>query len=245
MKIAYFATLLILLLIVGSCQKEEVLSEPSDFSSASYQTLGTYDTTGKPNYLLPKDNVSSGMISYVKSTLIEKSDLSKTNPELLTASVNTDIVLTTPSDVLITFVYQNTAYPNTLAFYTYPTNSPPTSAKDVKTITYIFPNSGIGTPLRAGDKVKIGRFEAGTSIGFVMMKGAWDPTTKIIDNKAEHYCSTDILNPELDPKLKKHAVIINYSSENKSLIGFENTNRTSEKCDNDFNDVVFYTTLTN
>jgi hypothetical protein len=37
--------------------------------------------------------------------------------------------------------------------------------------------------------------------------------------------------------------MLNYASESKTLLGFENTDRTSDKCDNDFNDVVFYATV--
>jgi hypothetical protein len=242
MKIKNYTTLLILLLSFGACQKEEILSKPVDFSSASYQSLGTYDSSGKPSYLLPKDNISTGMLSHIRSTLTEKADLRTTNPQLLTT--NADIAITQSSDVLITFVYQNTIYTNTLAFYTYPTNTPPTSGKDIKTITYIFPSAGIGTPLKAGDKVSIGRFEPGTSIGFVLLKGAWNPTTKTLDNKVEHYCSSDNLNPEVDLSLKKHAILTNYATDNKVLIGFENTNRSNDKCDHDFNDAVFYATMT-
>jgi hypothetical protein len=244
MKIKIYTALLVLILMVGACKKEDVLSKPVDYSAASYQTLGTYDSTGKPDYLLPKDKVTTDMMSYIRSILVEKTDLRNTSPDLLANGANANIAITQSSDVFITFVYQNTAYSNVLAFYTYPTGTPPASSKDVKAITYIFPSAGTGTPLRAGDKVKIGRFEAGTSIGFIIMKGAWNATTKTIDNNVEHFTSNDVLNPEVDANLKKHAVIINYTSENKSLIAFENTDRSNAKCDHDFNDVVFYTTVT-
>jgi Domain of unknown function (DUF4114) len=241
MKINTCITLSIPLLLLCACKKE-ILSRPVDFSSASYQTLGTYDSTGKPNNLLPRDNISSEMMSYVKTTLVEKSDVSKTFPELLSKS-SADFAITQSSDVFITYAYNNTVYSNALAFYTYPTGTPPTTGKDIKSITIIFPNAGAGTKLKAGDKVNIGRFEPGTSIGFVVLKGAWDATTKSLNNKVEHYLSTDILNPEVASSLKRHTVMLNYASENKTFIGFENTDRTSEKCDNDFNDIVFYSTV--
>jgi hypothetical protein len=57
-----------------------------------------------------------------------------------------------------------------------------------------------------------------------------------------HFCSNDILNPEVDPKLKKHAVLIN-APDNRVLIGFEDLNRTLPQCDHDFNDVVVYSTV--
>ncbi len=116
----------------------------------------------------------------------------------------------------------------------------PATTKDIKVITYVFPNVGGHTPLKAGDRVKIGRFEAGTSIGFVLMRGAWEMKNATLDNNAVHFCSSDALNPEVEPKLKKHAVLINYPPEDKVLVGFEDSDRTTPNCDNDFNDLEFY-----
>lgn len=240
-----YATSLILILMLGACKKENpVLTVPVDFTGTTYQTLGTYDAFGTPAYLLPKDVVSADMQSFITNSLVEKSDLTITHPELLSTSAIADITITTPADVFVTFVSQITNNKNALAFYTYPTNSSPASAKDIKTITYIFPSIGDGTMLQAGDKVKIGRFAVGTSIGFVLLRDAWNPATRVLDNTAVHYCSNDVLNPEVKPELKKHAVLINYAPEHKVLIGFENTNRTLKSCDNDFNDVVIYVTVT-
>lgn len=244
MKMKKLTPLFIILFMVGACKKE-VVTKPVEFTSTSYQTLGTYDTSGKPSYLVnPPDVVSAPLKTFISTTLVEKADLRTTHPELLTSSAIADIKITQPSDVLITFVSQVTQSTNALAFYTYPTNAPPATPKDIPTMTYIFPNMGIGTQLKAGDKVKIGRFEAGNSIGFVLLKNAWNSTTKTLDNNAVHFLSNDVLNPEVDPNLKKHAVLINYPAENKVLIGFENTNRTEKQCDHDFNDVVIYATVT-
>ena len=237
--------LLIVFFVFAACKKEAVLTKPVEFNSTSYKALGTYDSSGTPAYLVtPRDVISPNMLSYANSMLVEKQDLRKTHPELLTTTAIADIKITQPSDVLITFVSQVTQSTNALAFYTYPTGTPPATPKDIPLMTYIFPNMGIGTKLQPGDKVKIGRFEAGTSIGFVLLKNAWNTTTKAIDNSAVHFLSNDVLNPEIDPNLKKHAVLINYPAESKVLIGFENTDRTSSQCDHDFNDVVIYATVT-
>ena len=163
---------------------------------------------------------------------------------MLESKAIADIRITQPSDVFITFVSQGGRFTNSIAFYIYPTSQPPASAKDINIITYIFPNAGNLTPLQAGDKVKIGRFEVGTSVGFVLMQSAWNVTTSTLNNNAVHFCSNDVLNPEVDPNLKKHAVLINYAPENKVLIGFEDVDRTTPECDNDFNDVVVYATIT-
>lgn len=244
MKMKNLIPLFILILIVNACKKEAV-TKPVEFTSTSYATLGSYDTSGTPsNLVTPPDVVSADMQSYIKTTLVEKADLRNTHPELLTTKAIADIPITRPSNVLITFVSQITTSSNALAFYTYPTNAPPASAADIKTITYFFPNMGLGTKLKPGNKVNIGRFEAGTSIGFVLLKDGWNAAAKTLDNNAVHFCSNDVLNPEVDPNLKKHAVIINYPPQDKLLVGFENTDRTDAKCDHDFNDVVIYATVT-
>lgn len=244
MKMKKITPLFIIILTVFACKKDAV-TKPVEFTTTNYQTLGAYDTSGIPAYLsIPRDVISPDLQVYIKTTLPEKLDLRKTNPELLTTKAIADIAITQPSDVLITFVSQVTNSTNALAFYTYPTNTPPATPKDIQTITYIFPSVGLGSKLKAGDKVKIGRFEAGTSIGFVLLKDAWNPASKTLDNNAVHFLSNDVLNPEVDPNLKKHAVLINYIPENKLLVGFENTDRTSAQCDHDFNDVVIYATVT-
>ena len=246
MKTKIYTSLFIFLLAVSACEKktDEPLTRPVEFPETAYEPLGTYDDSGKPNYLLTPDPISSDLLSFINSSLPEKEDLRSTHPELLNSSAIGDIVITKQSEVFITFVSQGTAYANTFVYYTYPTNQPPASPKDITKINYVFPNAGSGTPLQTGDKVKIGNFNAGTSIGFAILVDAWKPATKSINNKAVHFLSNDVLNPEVDPKLKKHAVLINYPSENKVLIGFEDIDRTSSDCDHDFNDVVVYATVT-
>ncbi len=228
--------------MLNACKKDPV-TKPVKFTSTSYQTLGTYDATGNPDYLL-KDTISSALLSFINNTLPNAENLTTSHPELFNTTAIADITITQSSDVFITFVKEDGRFKNSIAFYTYPTNQPPVSAKDIKIITYVFPNAGNLTPLQAGDKAKIGRFNVGTSIGFVLLQNAWNTTTKTLDNNSVHFCSNDALNREVDPNLKKHAVLIDYTSEKKVLIGFEDTDRTKPECDNDFNDVVVYGTVT-
>ena len=236
------------LLMLCSCQKELSFEAPVTIepipTETKYLTLGTWDEWGKPNYLLAKDVISTNLDSFINTTLPERSDLFSSHPELLSSTASADIVITQTSDVYVTYIFQGAGMTNTIAFYTYPTNKPPLKTTDIKTITYIFPNAGNGSPLEAGDKVKIGRFNAGTSIGFVLLQAGWNSTTKELENKVVHFYSTDILNPEPDPGLKKHVVSIKYAPENKVLIGFEDLDRTRNDCDHDFNDVMFYVTVT-
>ncbi|HEV7333493.1 MAG TPA: DUF4114 domain-containing protein [Flavisolibacter sp.] len=229
-----------LLLLIG-CQKEPV-TKPVYFTETEYEPLASYDDKGRPSNL-EKETVSAELMNFAKTSLPERQDLRNTNPALL-ETPTVDMRITKKSEVYLTFISQGTVFGNTIGFYTYPTTNPPASPKDIKKIYYVFPSAGNLTALTAGHKVKIGTFEPGVSIGLVLLKGAWKPESREIDNKAVHFCYSDVLNPEVDPKLKKHVVLAEFAPENKILIGFEDFDRTDSNCDHDFNDVVMYATIT-
>lgn len=236
-----FTLLLWTLVVLVACKKE--VSKPVSFSSTDYEALAPYDAQGKPSNLL-KDNISADLLTFINQTLPPGQDLRTSNPGLLNNNSTSDISITQRSSVYLTYVSNGAGMNDVIGFYTYPTGNPPSSPKDIKKIIYAFPSAGNGTPLTAGDKVNLGTFDPGTTIGFVLLQHAWDPVTKQINNKAVHFCYNDALNPEVDPKLKKHVVLVNYPAENKILIGFEDLDRTKPECDHDFNDVVLYATIT-
>jgi hypothetical protein len=240
----YLPGLFLLAFILGGCKKEpNGGTTPVKFVTTTYKSLGTFNDQGKPDYLETKDMISKQLYNFVTEQLPEKSDVRVTHPEYLK---NADLPVTAKSDVYITFVDEGTALTNTVGFYTYKTGSPPTTPADIENITYIFPNStyqSSGAVLNRGDKVKLGTFESGVSIGFVLLANGWDATAKNVNNKAAHYCSNLELNPENRVELKPHTVLIDFPAENKVIIGFEDMNRTDPKCDHDFNDVVMYATV--
>ena len=240
MKRIHLSFLFFIFFAFYGCKKNK---NDAKFQTTTYQNLGSFDASGEPGYLATKDTISPALMTYVNSILQNGQNLTKSHPELFTSSTIGDIAVTQASDVFVTFVSQDGGYTNSLAFYTYPTSQPIKSDKDIQVITYIFPNSGIHTPLKPGDKVRLGRFNPGTSIGFVILQQGWDTLTHTLTNKVTHFCTNDILNPEDDAKLKRHAVLIPYTPENKTLIGFEDLLRTNPICDNDFNDVIFYCSL--
>lgn len=232
---------LAILLTLSACKKES--SPKTPFTETTYTTLGTYDSKGKPVGLL-HDDISGDLSTFITTTLPEGTNATVSHPELFASTAIADVAITQTSDVYVTFVRQGGIMNNSVAFYTYPTSQPPASAKEIKNIIYFFPNASGGlSTLAPGDKVKIGKFDPGTSIGFVLMQNAWDTTKSTLNNDAVHFCTNDVLNPETDASKKKHAVIINYAPESKVLIGFEDWIRISPDCDNDFNDVVFYCTI--
>lgn len=240
MKPKLYAPLFIIILVINACKKGSEI-KPINFPNASYESLTPYNSSGKPDGLL-KDTIPLPLLNYVQQTIKKGVNMTVSHPEFFSGKTSADLGITnTSSDLYVTFVSGNASFANTLAFYTYPTNNPPQSDKDIKLITYIFPNAGKKSPLNPGDKMFLGKFNAGTTIGFVILQNAWDTSKNFLNSNVIHFCSTDPINPESVPALKKHAILYtSYTYDDKRLISFEDYDRSSPNCDNDFADVIFY-----
>ncbi|WP_295792949.1 LruC domain-containing protein [Mucilaginibacter sp.] len=211
--------------------------------NATYTYMGPYDSSGVPKDLVPaSDVITADLLTFLNASLPETVDVRKIHPQYLQSSATADLNIVKDGDVWITFVSEGAGYLNSLGYYTYPTNSPPKSAADIKVVTYIFPNAslpGSGGNLRPGNKIKLGKFSAGTSIGFVLFANAWNG--KEVNSDATKFYSTTACNPETKAELKKHTVLLYAEKQKLYMIGFDDQNRESGS-DNDFNDVVFYAT---
>jgi len=222
-------------------------SYPSPATSTANAVVNTTAiplSWGVPNYLLAtNDPISATLLSYVNASLPEGKSIAVTHPNYLTSTNTSTLNITATADVWITFVAEGAGNLNSFAFYTYPTNTPPQTPADIASATLIFPNAsglGSGGGLVAGNKVHLGTFNAGTSIGFILLGNAW--TGSGVNVNAPKYYSNDALNPETTASLQKHSIVLYDAADNLSLIGFEDLNRQTGGSDNDFNDVVFYAT---
>ena len=199
--------------------------------------------SGKPKYLsLPSDVINAPLLTSINSTL--KEGIAVTNTALLDASAVSILNVTSASDVYVTFVYSEAGFSNTIGYYSYPTNTPPQSVADITKVTYIFPNAkSVTNGLVSGDRVKLGQFAAGTSIGFVLLQNAW--TGSDINLSVPTFFSTVAINPETNLAFRRHSVLMYDSSNKLFVVGLEDLLRTSStSSDNDFNDVVLYATTT-
>lgn len=221
-----------------------VFSYPSPYTSTSSAVVNTSNSPlsyGVPKYLVNPDVIGATLLSYVNASLPEGQPVTTTHPNYLTSTNTSTLNITAKSDVWITFVAEGAGNLNTLAFYTYPTGTPPATAADIKAATLVFPNAsayGSGGGLLAGSKVKLGTFDAGTSIGFILLGNAWNGSGVNVD--APKFYSNDWLNPETTSSLQKHTVVLYDNTDQLTLIGFEDLNRQTGGSDNDFNDLVFY-----
>lgn len=212
-------------------------------TNTRFITMGSFDSQGRPNYREPaKDVISAEMLASINASVPERTNVASLHPEYISSGTNTSIVITQKADVWITFVHEGAGYMNTLGYYKYKTGSAPKTVADIDSVFYVFPNCslpGSGGNLNSGDKVKIGTFDAGYTIGLVLFANGWNGSA-IATAYSGTYFSDENLNPEADAKLKKHNVLLQFKD--TYLIGFEDMNRTNAGCDHDFNDAIFYAT---
>lgn len=212
-------------------------------TSTKFVYMGGYDNQGRPKYLVsPSDVISSNLLADLNASLPERVDVRTLHPQYIAGGSASDIVITQAADVWLTFTYEGAGNQNAMGWYKYPTGNPPATINDIDTIHYAFPNCsliGSGGDMQQGDKIKIGTFSAGTTIGLVLFSSGW--TGSSINPYVTNAFFTDsYLNPETDSTLQRHTVLLQY--QDQYLIGFEDLNRQNPSCDNDFNDVVVYAT---
>lgn len=194
---------------------------------APYTTLDealgtTANNGGKPVYLEPvNDVIPAALLSYVNGSF---TDVSHRHPEYLTWPSDSTLHIVAKTDVYVTYITGGDGDLSTLAYYTYPTGNPPYNISQIPTATVIFPNTSLFTDgvLIPGNKVKLGTFNAGTSIGFILLSGAFNGS---INFNAPKYYSNSYLNPETDYKLRSHVVEVYDKEQQLTLIGIDGSNR--------------------
>ena len=217
--------------------------QASTVNNVVYNYMGGFNYWGVPNYLeVPGDVISQGLIDACNASLPESNPVPTANPHYLATGNSTDLVITDSCDVWITFVHEGAGYRNSLGYYVYPTNNPPSTASDIDSIHFIFPNisfAGSGGGLYSGDKVHLGSFAAGHSIGWVIVQNAWNGSG--VNTSKYHFYSNPDFNPESSASKRQHNVQLYDRDRDLVLIGFEDLKRDAGS-DDDFNDAVFYVT---
>jgi hypothetical protein len=226
-KLHFFKTLIVIPLL---CAQSLV--------AQTYSYLGTFNTNGSPNYLVTPDVIAPDLAQRISLSLPNYYPVPTYHPEYLTENVVTDIAITQQSDVWVTFVDEGAGNRNTLAFYTYDLAQPPTTKPT--NLTVIFPNMSLeNNVLLKGSKALLGRFPANTGIGFALIANGFQ--NGVVSSSSVKYYSNPDFNPEKQKKHKKHSVLLRDQS-GKSIIGFEDLDRSGNGSDNDFNDAIFYAT---
>jgi LruC domain-containing protein len=209
-------------------------------TAANYRFLGGYDANGVPDYLEPvSDVITADFINDINASLPENSNVTINNPEYLASGNQVSTVMKEAGEVFVTFVHEGAGYKNVLGFFTYPLGATPASVADIDSITIVFPNVSYlnsGGGLHSGARVNIGYFPANTVIAWVLIADGWRGS--VTAGNWTLYSEAN-LNPEADPALRQHNVILHDNARNISLLGFEDIRR-DYGGDKDFNDALFY-----
>lgn len=203
---------------------------------------------GVPNYLeTPNDFISSTLLAQINTALPSGRAVPSNSPLLAENGIRV-IKVTQLAEVFVTFVSEGASYKNALFYYTYNENNPPASLEAISNYTVVFPNtsfSGSGGGLLPGHKVKLGVFPAGTVIGYGIAANGWKGNSEGfngVTNGLWTVFGEKQFNPETNPSLKQHMVLLNDAPNHRIVMGFEDIKRDLNNCDHDFNDVMFYTT---
>lgn len=224
----------------------EIMNTKSTTNNLTFNYMSAYDSQGVPDTLeAVRDVISATLLEYINASLPENQPVPQYHPTFLANGKKTTLDVEETADVWVTFVHEGAGFRNAIGFYTYNTLTPPQSIDDISVINVVFPNLSYawgGGGLFSGDKVYIGQYDAGTSIGMVLMADGWDGT-----NSEDYYhivFADKKLNPESEDDLKQHNVLL-WDAENELfLIGFEDIRRDHLPIptDNDFNDAILFVT---
>lgn len=215
--------------------------------SGIFNYLGTFDDSGVPNYLEPQgDNVNQDILDMIAASLPESQPVPAFHPEYIAEGTETNTVLDQAAEIWVTFVHEGAGYRNAIGYYSYQTNNPPQSINDIDNLNIIFPNvsfPGYGGNLNTGDKVYLGIFPAGTTVGWFLVPDGWAPGIPGVDDSVYPTRYSDkALNTFTSAPYQSHVVQLVDPARELLLLGFEDLDRPGG--DNDFNDAIFYVTAT-
>lgn len=183
------------------------------------------------------------------AALPEFKDVQLTNPDYIGPDATANLALDAEADVFVTFLHENTTLRSSVGFFTFQAAAVPQSPEEIQPVI-VFPNvsysgsGGSGDGLQAGDTLHLGRFPAGTIVGFVLVADGFDPNTGValtVDPSRVFYTVAGV-NPESDPSLRVHSVLLQDQAGQGFVLGFEDRLRGSSAADDDFNDVLFLVT---
>ena len=227
-----FISILILLSYSTLATEQENGDYVWQFLSGQPWPVGYEQNIGKPDNLLwGASEYTTDFFARINNALPE-SDL---NEAFITDDCGSIVDLDEEAEVFVTFVQESTGYKNSFGFFTFDRDNPPqTSAEVMETI--VFPN--LSSPHMArGHRLSLGTFPAGTSIGFLIAANGFDYYTGVTSEETPYYYSLSYLNPEEDPTLRQHTVMLYDEEVGEVILGFEDLPGTWG--DNDFNDAVF------
>ncbi|MBO6524245.1 MAG: DUF4114 domain-containing protein [Balneolaceae bacterium] len=200
-----------------------------------HQTLYGFDSKGVPHGMEPKNvEVCSELLpNLFRNVLPERSNVTVRNPEYFD-NPNREIELLKDDKVYVTFISEGAGYRNTLGYYYYHKDNPPSQISDLNKVV-IFPNASAkysGGDLIQGNTMKLlGDFEEGTVIGFFVISNGWN------GNKITDGIYTQYTIPEFNVSERQQSIVFYDEGCTSIVLAFEDI--ALPQGDKDFNDAIF------
>lgn len=218
-------------------------------NNVSFTSLAGWNSEGIPDNLLdPGDTISQALLDDIDNTLPPGQNISA-SPNLQTSD-NLDTQIDERAEVWITFVHEGAGFQNSLGYYTYDLNNPPSSIDDISEFILIFPNaslSGSGGGLEPGDKIFLGEFAAGTGIGWFLVADGWNSSSQDVTVKSNPRKFVKYSNPTFNDFVSngknQHTVVLQDDVRELLILSFEDVSRDANS-DHDMNDATFFATVT-
>ncbi len=153
---------------------------------------------------------------------------------LFADSVQKKIILTSDTDVYLTFISEGAVFDNTLGWYSF--TGEEESSQNPHDVEWhiLFPNVS-NKILAAGDRLKLSDqpFKKGTVIGFFLIADGWQ-------NGVINYNKTTLFSTLSSSvnQSQQHVLFIEKTC-GDMVLAFEDVSVTETKCDHDFNDIIF------
>ena len=215
-------------------------------ASINYTYLSTYNNSGVPDNLMANNDViNQDILDLLAASFPEGQPVPTYNPQYITSGNSASLIVEELAEVWITFIHEGAGYRNAVGYYTYPTNNPPKTTADITDFQIIFPNTsfqGSGGGLVTGNKVYLGDFEAGTTVGWFLVPNGWNGSAVEERSNQDTKYSNSNLNTFTDLANQSHCVILDDEDDQKLYLGFEDISRPGG--DKDFNDALFMVTAT-
>ncbi len=229
----------------GENFQSDIQARRASNPTSKYVYKASFDNNGVPSNLLPdRDFISQDLLDLVNASLPEKRPVPVYNPEYIADDIKSDVILSKESEAWITFVHEGAGYRNALGYYYYPTDSVPQTIDDIDSLFIVFPNASLnrsGGGLVAGDKVYLGKFPANTSIGFFLVPNGWTGRGVNQGIGGEIKYSDKQLNTYTSEAYRNHVALLRDDVRELLILGMEDITRPGG--DKDFNDAIFYITL--
>ena len=214
-------------------------------NSTKWVYMSGYNSQGVPNNLMPvNDPVDQQLMHDINTALPEYKNEVAAHPEWFSGTPPNNIDILTQSEVYITYITEGAGWMDALGYFTFNTNQPPSSSSAIDTIHVIFPNvsnTGSGGGLNPGNKIYLGKFPAGKSIGFAHVPHGWNGLSVYVGPASDVWYSIPAFNTT-DPLMLKHLLLFKDPSRQQILFTLEDQGK-YQGSDQDCNDNVFYITI--